>query len=136
MLLGGGLLERVLHLLLAGAIIVVAAIAVATVAVAVSVAGTAAEEGSTERSATVAGVVIGGSDVGALAVAVVAEVAAVVATIAGLGLSISRPLAVVVSVGVMSVAVVRNISLGGRVKALGDWVQTCKKITIIKLQFC
>merc|ERR1712001_89843 len=41
-----------------------------------------------------------------------------------LGFFIGRPLAVVVSVGVMSVAVVRNIALGGSVKALGDGVQT------------
>ena len=47
----------------------------------------------------------------------------------GLSLSIGGPLAVeggmCVAVGVMSVAVVRNISLGGSVKALGDGVQTC-----------
>ena len=35
-----------------------------------------------------------------------------------------RPLAVVVAVGVVSVSVVRNISLGGSVQALGDGVQS------------
>ena len=47
-----------------------------------------------------------------------------------ISLSISGPLSVVVTIGtinVMSVAVVRNIALGGGVKSLGDWVQTCKK---------
>merc|ERR550519_2447222 len=34
------------------------------------------------------------------------------------------PLAVVVTIGVMSVPVVRNISLSGSIESLGDWVQT------------
>ena len=87
---------------------------------------------------------VGGSDstisegVASVAVASIAQVVAktVRVTVVGivslgiglsLSLSIGGPLAVVVAVGVMSVAVVRNISLGGRVKALGDWVQTCAR---------
>merc|ERR1719445_1351938 len=42
----------------------------------------------------------------------------------GISLSLSLPLSVVVTIGMMSVSVVRDISLGGGIKSLSDRVQT------------